>query len=193
MTVAKDVKIQIEFNPTRVGAYRLIGYENRRLANRDFDDDAKDAGEIGAGHRVTALYELIPTGAPTRSTPEIDLRYRQPEAPKPATEPAPEIDPARSREWLLLKIRSKQPEGSESVKQEFVLSEGTDASYPGEQLDLDWATSVAEFGLLLRKSQLAQGIDWGRMLARAQECAGTDPYRRECLIMMQKARQLSGR
>jgi len=196
MTVAKDVKIQIEFNPQKVASYRLIGYENRRLATQDFDNDKKDAGEIGAGHRVTALYEIVPVGKDGPGVSGDELRYgkKQPEGPaKPSvdTEPSSEL----ANEWMLLKIRSKQPEASESTKQEFVLKdEGQqEDSYPGERADLDWAVSVAEFGLLLRKSQMAPGIDWDRMIARATECVGEDRYRRECLELMRQARRTVGR
>jgi Ca-activated chloride channel homolog len=192
MTVAKDVKIQVEFNPQKVGSYRLIGYENRRLATQDFADDRKDAGEIGAGHRVTALYEIVPLGKVSPALPEADLRYGRRSEPAAAKEDAVE-DPELAREWMLLKIRAKKPDADESTLQEFVLTERADEGYAGEQLDLDWATSVAEFGLLLRRSALAPGADWERMLARAQENAGSDPYRRECILMMQQARRLSGR
>jgi len=174
----------------------LIGYENRRLATQDFDNDKKDAGEIGAGHRVTALYEIVPVGKDGPGVSGDELRYgkKQPEVPAKLsvdTEPSSEL----ANEWMLLKIRSKQPEASESSKQEFVLKdEGQqEDSYPGERADLDWAVSVAEFGLLLRKSQMAPGIDWDRMIARATECVGEDRYRRECLELMRQARRTVGR
>lgn len=196
MTVAKDVKIQIEFNPQKVASYRLIGYENRRLATQDFDNDKKDAGEIGAGHRVTALYEIVPVGKDGAGSPASELRYgkKQPEAPPKTideTEQAGEL----ANEWMLLKIRSKQPEATESTKQEFVLKEGelAEETYSGERADMDWAVSVAEFGLLLRHSKLAPGIDWDRMISRAQESVGDDSYRRECLAIMQQAKRMFGK
>jgi len=191
MTVAKDVKLQIEFNPARVASYRLIGYENRRLAAKDFADDRKDAGEIGAGHRVTALYEVVPAGN-ISSPRETELRYAkrsQEDKPKSkADEPSSEF----SKEWLYLKIRSKKPEASESTEQTFSLVETHEDSYSGDRSDLDWAASVAEFGLLMRRSQLASGADWDRMLSRAMESSGSDPYRSECILIMQQARRLMG-
>jgi Ca-activated chloride channel family protein len=188
MTVAKDVKLQVEFNPARVAAYRLIGYENRRLATKDFADDRKDAGEIGAGHRVTALYEVVPVGT-SPSPQEIELRYAkrsQEDKPKPKSD---ESSAEFSKEWLFLKIRSKQPEASESTQQTFTLVETEEESYVGDRSDLDWASSVAEFGLLMRRSHLASGADWDRMLSRAMDSAGSDPYRRECIVIMQQSRQ----
>jgi len=196
MTVAKDVKIQIEFNPQKVASYRLIGYENRRLAAQDFDNDKKDAGEIGAGHRVTALYEIVPVGKEGAGVPGGELRYgkKQPEAP---TKPAADAEQSGelANEWMLLKIRAKQPEATESTKQEFVLKEGdlAEETYSGERADMDWAVSVAEFGLLLRHSKLAPGIDWDRMVSRAQESVGDDSYRRECLAIMQQAKRMFGK
>jgi Ca-activated chloride channel family protein len=203
MTVAKDVKIQVEFNPERVGSYRLIGYENRRLAAKDFDDDRKDAGEIGAGHRVTALYEVIPVGAASSQGETLSLRYAKKDptekllADKPNAE-RPNADnaaapPSMADEWLYLKIRSKRPEASESSLQDFVLRDSDVDSYDNDRSDMDWATSVAEFGLLMRRSQLAEGADWERMLSRAIESAGSDPYRRECILIMQQSRRLMGK
>jgi Ca-activated chloride channel family protein len=190
MTVAKDVKIQIEFNPAKVHSYRLIGYENRRLAAADFNNDKKDAGEIGAGHRVTALYEVVPVGQADSIPGAIDeLRFSK--AGKPETK-LTEVESA-SKEWLLLKIRSKQPESSESTKQEFVLGDvASTLDYEGQQSDFDWALSVAEFGLLMRRSELAPSLSWEKMLARAMDSTASDPYRQECITIMQRARSLSG-
>jgi Ca-activated chloride channel family protein len=192
MTVAKDVKIQIEFNPAKVHSYRLIGYENRRLAAADFNNDKKDAGEIGAGHRVTALYEIVPVGQEESIPGAIDeLRFSktQKQEPSPVRE-----DSANTKDWLLLKIRSKQPESTQSTKQEFVLGEiASQNAYEGEQSDYDWAISVAEFGLLMRQSQLAPGMDWDKMLARAMDSTAGDAYRRECITIMQRAKALSNR
>jgi Ca-activated chloride channel family protein len=193
MTVAKDVKLQIEFNPARVASYRLIGYENRRLATRDFADDRKDAGEIGAGHCVTALYELIPAGADLGESQGTERRYAK-RKPQDALVAEGDGSPAEhAQEWLFLKIRAKQPEASESTLQTFPLSDGERSSYDRDRSDLEWASSVAEFGLLMRRSQLAPGADWDRMLSNAMEHAGSDPYRRECLLIMQQARLLMER
>ncbi|MEI6526629.1 MAG: von Willebrand factor type A domain-containing protein [Planctomycetota bacterium] len=190
MTVAKDVKIQIEFNPAKVHSYRLIGYENRRLAAADFNNDKKDAGEIGAGHRVTALYEIVPVGQEDGIPGAVDeLRYSKtsPQEPKASVG-----DSGSSKDWLLLKVRSKQPESSQSTKQEFVLGEvASQMAYEGEQNDFDWAVSVAEFGLLMRRSQMAPGMDWEKMLSRAMDSVASDPYRRECITIMQRAKDLS--
>jgi Ca-activated chloride channel family protein len=194
MTVAKDVKLQIEFNPAKVASYRLIGYENRRLATKDFADDRKDAGEIGAGHCVTALYEVIPSGVATVQPADSELRYAKRKEPGIASyaEAEPSVS-EHSQEWLFLKIRSKQPEASESTLQSFVLGDTEEESYRGDRSDMDWASSVAEFGLLMRRSQLASGADWDRMLSRAMENADSDSYRRECILIMQQSRRMLGR
>jgi Ca-activated chloride channel family protein len=192
MTLAKDVKIQVEFNPAKVHSYRLIGYENRRLAAADFNNDKKDAGEIGAGHRVTALYEIVPVGQDGTIPGSVDdLRYAKgsPESPRAAAGLG-----ETSNEWMFLKIRSKRPESSESTKQEFALGEvASQRAYEGEQGDYDWATSVAEFGLLMRRSELAPEMQWEKMLGRAMDSAGQDAYRRECILIMQRARDLMGK
>lgn len=206
MTIAKDVKIQIEFNPQKVESYRLIGYENRRLAAEDFNNDKKDAGEIGAGHRVTALYEVVPVGVGGVKSGDVDgLRYaikpqeselKEREELRREASDREEGDGIRSKEWLLLKIRSKRPEGTESTKQEFVLEDFQgveEQSGQADSRDFLWASSVAEFGLLMRRSALAPGMDWDRMLARAYESSGEDPLRRECVVLMQRARALMGR
>lgn len=192
MTVAKDVKIQIEFNPAKVHSYRLIGYENRRLAAADFNNDKKDAGEIGAGHRVTALYEIVPVGQEDSIPGAVDeLRFSK---AKEQDSKATASEAQTSTDWLLLKIRSKQPEASQSTKQEFVLGEvSNQIAYEQEQSDYDWAVSVAEFGLLMRQSQLAPGMNWDKMLARALDSTASDPYRQECITIMQRAKNLLDR
>src|SRR5262249_29832923 len=141
VTIAKDVKIQVEFNPAKVGAYRLIGYENRMLANRDFRDDKKDAGEIGAGHHVTALYELVPPGKEDKILDNAPLKYQE-----SSSHAVP------SNESLTVRLRFKQPDADKSTEIERgVIDEGT--SYGQASDDLKFATSVAGFAMLLRQSE----------------------------------------
>ena len=148
-TVAKDVKFQVEFNPAAISAWKLIGYENRALAARDFNNDRKDAGEMGAGHSVTVLYEVIPAGVNEPVTaddrPEVDpLRYQTP-APRPA--PAGQPRPAANNgEWLTVKARYKQPEGERSD----LISMPVQPRANVRPQHLPLASAVAEFGLLLR-------------------------------------------
>jgi Ca-activated chloride channel family protein len=145
VTIAKDVKIQVEFNPAKVQAYRLIGYENRVLRAEDFNNDKVDAGEIGAGHTVTALYELVPAGAAMPETGSVDaLKYQKVEA-KPATAYA------ASAELLTLKVRYKEPTGETSRKLEFPLRD-SDHTFEQASPDFKFAASVAAFGMILRDS-----------------------------------------
>jgi Ca-activated chloride channel family protein len=147
-TVAKDVKFQVEFNPAVVGAWKLLGYENRRLAAEDFNDDRKDAGEMGAGHTVTVLYEIIPAGLEPRgdagrTRPAIDpLRYQSP--PREPSRPTVDVAAARSGEWLTVKVRYKAPEADDSRLLEQPVRES------GRIQHLPLASAVAELGLLLR-------------------------------------------
>jgi secreted protein with Ig-like and vWFA domain len=198
ITVAKDVKVQVEFNPAKVASYRLIGYENRRLTNADFNNDAKDAGEIGAGHRVTALYEIVPVGTmnDTVVPPVDELRYgSKPKEEKDlvpsssAINAADEKSTAASDEWMTLKLRYKQPEGDVSTKVEFFLKDA-DVEAKRSDRDFEWASAVAEFGLLLRHSQYAPQADWDKVIRRAQDATGDNPYRLECIEMMIKAKAL---
>ena len=191
VTVAKDVKIQVDFNPAKVAGYRLIGYDDRRLANKDFANDQKDAGEIGAGHRVTALYEVIPVGKWVGATSPSDSESSK-YSKKPTAEPKFETPAAGefSAEVLTLKVRYKEPEGSVSTLQEFVLKDAEQIDKPLVDRDMQWATSVAEFGLLLRRSEMAPQADWTEMLERAASSAGGNAYRLECLAMMRKAKSM---
>ncbi|GMV91940.1 MAG: hypothetical protein AMXMBFR82_17180 [Candidatus Hydrogenedentota bacterium] len=143
-TVAKDVKVQIEFNPQHVAAYRLIGYENRALAAADFNNDRKDAGEMGSGESVTALYELVPIGASTTPGRGVDeLKYQANPAPAPTQ--SGDVNP----ETMTVKIRYKDPEGDTSRKFEVpVVDDGE--GYDQSSRDYRWATAVAGFGMLLR-------------------------------------------
>ncbi len=143
MTIAKDVKVQVEFNPAEVGAYRLIGYENRLLAKQDFNDDRKDAGEIGSGHTVTALYEVVPPGR-VEGLLEVDaLKYQTPAVPS---------RDAGSGEMLTLKLRFKRPEGRRSRLLTFpVRDDGR--GFDQASVDFKFASAVAAFGMLLRDSE----------------------------------------
>jgi Ca-activated chloride channel family protein len=167
VTIAKDVKIQVEFNPARARAYRLIGYENRLLAKEDFRDDTKDAGEIGAGHSVTALYEVVPASVPLE-LPRVDpLKYQEP-APAPAG--------AGSDELMTVKLRYKQPEGvAASIPMEHPVvdrGQALRASSPGFR----FAASVAAFGMLLRDSEYKGEATWGMVRDLAASARGRDPH-----------------
>lgn len=140
VTVAKDVKLQVEFNPAYVKGYRLLGYENRALAAEDFDDDKKDAGEIGAGHMVTALYEIIPVDS-KQEISETELKYQDTKGDAGV----------ENGEWLNLKIRYKEPDEDESILKEYPVTEDSYMKKPTE--DFYFAAAVAEFGLILRDSE----------------------------------------
>lgn len=140
VTVAKDVKFQIEFNPAYVKGYRLLGYENRALATEDFEDDKKDAGEIGAGHMVTALYEIIPADSKQKIN-ETELKYQNHEVD----------EAAKNGEWMNLKIRYKEPDADKSKLLEYPIAE--DAYQKNPNADFYFAAAVAEFGLILRDSE----------------------------------------
>lgn len=206
VTIAKDVKLQVEFNPAKVAAYRLIGYENRVMAAKDFNDDTKDAGEIGAGHTVTALYEVVPVGVKQPAPPVDGLKYQQAdggvqtaEAGKPeASAPGLEEQKAVSPELLTLKIRYKQPEGGSSKKLEFPLEAiDTDESRRSRLVsdDFRWAAAVAEFGMLLRHSRHAGEASFDSVLDTARGAIGEDSqgYRAEFLDLVRRAKELSGR
>lgn len=199
VTVAKDVKIQVEFNPTKVQAYRLLGYENRVMANEDFNDDTKDAGEIGAGHRVTALYEIVPVGVESDvNRPKVDpLRYRVAAEPEdPAPESAVATEEAESEfadELLAVKLRYKQPEGTVSKLLVFPLAD-RDNKFTEADRDFQWAACMVQFGMMLRNSQFRGTTTWESLLEQASSAAGISPdeSRQECLTMIRTAAQLSG-
>lgn len=185
VTIAKDVKIQVEFNPAQVQAYRLIGYENRMLAKEDFNNDKVDAGEIGAGHTVTALYEVVPAGAAMpEETPTVDgLKYQKTEQGAGSGERG-----ALNAELLTVKIRYKEPTTDVSSKLEFPLVDaGT--RFADASPDFKFAAAVAGFGMALRESPhkgqltLAEVLEWGRA------GLGQDPrgYRAEFLTLVEAA------
>jgi Ca-activated chloride channel family protein len=178
VTIAKDVKLQIEFNPTHVAAYRLIGYENRTLQAEDFANDAKDAGEIGAGHTVTALYEIVPPGREGSVPRASTLRYQQ-TAPSAAK---------GGDELATVSVRHKAPDGGASVLQSHAVPvRATEAD-----ADTAFAMAVAEAAMVLRRDPLATQASLASALARAQSSLGADPggWRAEFVRLMQLASSL---
>jgi Ca-activated chloride channel family protein len=179
LTVAKDVKIQVEFNPRAVAAYRLIGYENRMLNREDFNDDRKDAGEIGSGHTVTALYELVPPGEPIQG-PEVDpLKYQEPTRPTSS---------ASSGELMTVKLRYKESDGDTSRLTSIAVREQSRELTP----NLGFAAAVAEFAMLLRRSEFKGQATWESARALARQHRGNDPdgYRAEFIRLVELAAAL---
>jgi Ca-activated chloride channel family protein len=179
VTVAKDVKIQVEFNPRTVGAYKLVGYENRILAHQDFNDDKKDAGEIGAGHTVTALYEIVPPGETFEGGKVDPLKYQDGAKPNNAS---------HSGELMTVKLRYKQPDGDTSQ-----LLSRTVPDRAGELTpNLGFAAAIAEFGMLLRKSDLKGQATWSSAQELARRHRGEDPdgYRAELVRLIDLAAAL---
>jgi len=182
MTIAKDVKVQVDFNPAKVAAYRLIGYENRVMPNQGFANDAKDAGEIGAGHHVTALYELVPAGK---------------EPAVAGVEASKFVLPARAKgdslDSFQVRLRYKQPEGDKSTLiEQGVVDEGLD--YSRASLDFKFASAVAGFGMLLRNSPSKGNLGYSAVVELATPALAHDPhgYRKEFVELVHKARQISG-
>ena len=189
VTIAKDVKIQVEFNPAQVSGYRLIGYEKRLLAKEDFHDDQKDAGEIGAGHTVTALYEVVPAGKDLPAPAKVDaLKYQTPAADKSEIRnPKSEISP----ELLTLKLRYKAPDGDASKLLEFPLTD-TGATWEKSTRDFRFAAAVAGYGMLLRDSPHKGDATWSAVHELAVEGKGEDTtgYRAEFISLLEKAKSL---
>jgi Ca-activated chloride channel homolog len=183
-TIAKDVKIQVEFNPAKVQAYRLVGYENRVLQNQDFNDDKKDAGELGAGHSVTAIYEIIPVGiASDVKLPEIDpLKYQ----PNPVASSASQTD-----ELMQVKLRYKKPNETvsqlitQSVMDKPVKLENASANFR-------FATAVAAFGMVLRNSEYKGTANFDEVLRLASQAKGEDKegYRAEFIRLVESCKTL---
>jgi Ca-activated chloride channel family protein len=191
-TIAKDVKIQIEFNPSQIRGYRLIGYENRVLAAKDFNDDTKDAGEIGAGHTVTALYELVPAGAAEPRAVLDELKYQKAEGRGQKAEV--EEKGEQSKELLTLKLRFKQPDGDVSKKVEYPLVEkGT--RFANSTSDFRFAAAVAGFGMIMRDSPYRGGITMAGVGEIAASSLGEDEkgYRAEFLDLVRRAEKLGKR
>lgn len=183
-TIAKDVKLQIEFNPSKVAAYRLIGYENRLLKKEDFNNDQKDAGELGSGHSVTALYEIIPAGVQSNFIEKTDpLKYQNPPSRTKADD---------SRELMTIKVRYKEPDKEKSRRFEYPIVD-TKTSLEASSPDFRFAAAVAEFGMLLTESAFLQQSSYNSVLALAQSSLGQDPegYRREFISLVRKAGSLA--
>jgi Ca-activated chloride channel homolog len=182
-TIAKDVKIQVEFNPAKVQAYRLIGYENRALRDQDFNDDRKDAGEIGAGHRVTALYEVLPTGVVSDvKIPSIDpLKYQKVD---PKDNPLNAMPFAPSGELMQVKLRYKAPNGDTSKLITQPILDRVSEADP----DTQFASSVALFGMILRDSEYKgkAGIPDVLRLAAAGQSNDRNGYRSEFIRLVKQ-------
>jgi len=188
VTIAKDVKIQLEFNPARVASYRLIGYEKRMLHKEDFNNDKVDAGEIGAGHTVTALYEVVPVGAainPAATVPAVDpLKYSSSEKSTSAQSPS-------SNEMLTVKLRYKKPDGDRSELLERAVTD-TSTKFENAPADLKFAAAVAEFGMILRDSDYKGDGTFAAVLEWAEEGKGKDTngYRSGFIELVRKAQAL---
>jgi Ca-activated chloride channel family protein len=182
IAIAKDVKIQIEFNPRKVEAFRLLGYENRVMAHQDFRDDTKDAGEIGSGHTVTALYEVIPAGQPVKAPDVKPLKYQARNVLKAA---------AGSNDILTLWLRYKKPEGKDGLEMEVPVADHG-LTYTQASRDFKFAASVAAFAMLLRDSKYKGIATYAQVLELAEEGKGQDlnGHRAEFLKLVQIARGL---
>lgn len=181
-TAAKDVKLQIEFNPTQVQAYRLIGYESRLLADEDFNNDAKDAGEMGAGHTVTAFYEVIPVGVVSNFAGKVDgLKYQ------PQSQPAWKTT---SNELLTVKLRYKAPDGNVSKKIELPV---LDSQTNRVSSDFRFASAVAMFGQLVRNSDYKADATYNKVIALAKTALDNDEkgYRREFVRLAEAAKGMA--
>ena len=184
------MKIQIEFNPARVQAYRLIGYENRVLAHQDFNDDRKDAGEIGAGHTVTALYEVVPSGV-DMNVPGVDpLRY-QTSAETVKTELDRVEKAPHGNELVFVRLRYKKPQGETSRLIETPLVD-RNRRFADASLGFKFAAAVASFGMLLRDSSYAGGASFDQVLNWALAGKGEDPrgYRQGFLKLVIQAQSM---
>jgi Ca-activated chloride channel family protein len=180
-TVAKDVKIQIEFNPAKVQAYRLLGYEDRMLNKEDFNNDKKDAGDMGSGHTVTALYEIVPAGIKDDYSISVDpLKYQKP-GPLPAAK--------LSGEMLTIKFRYKQNDSSAS-KMSLVTVNDEPKNLNSTSADFRFAAAVAEFGMLLRDSQYKQHATFDQAINMAKAAKGEDQdgYRSEFIRLAESAK-----
>ncbi|MCB0495032.1 MAG: von Willebrand factor type A domain-containing protein [Cyclobacteriaceae bacterium] len=183
-TIAKDVKIQVEFNPSLVQSYRLIGYENRLLNKEDFNDDKKDAGELGAGHTVTALYEIVPAGAEFENKSVDPLKYQ---------EQMQQVKAGKySNELMTVKIRYKEPDGDKSKLLTHTIK-NSDKSWKQASANFQWAAAIAEFGMILRDSEYIETDSYAQVLELANASKGKDEfgYRAEFIRLIQSAELLT--
>jgi Ca-activated chloride channel family protein len=190
VTVAKDVKIQVDFNPRKVRSYRLIGYANRRMKAEEFRDDAKDAGEIGAGHAVTALYEIVPAGSTSdEGDVAVKSKYRKP------AKKADRSDIVESEELLTVFLRYKDPEADiKDEAEEFsVPLTDTGKGWENSSKDFRFASSVAGFGMLLRNSKFGGQVNYDLLLEIASEGIGDDKngLRKEFVELVKKAKVIT--
>lgn len=183
-TIAKDVKIQVEFNPSKVQAYRLIGYENRTLAAEDFNDDKKDAGELGSGHTVTALYEVVPVGVEDKFTRSVDsLKYQSNKR---------EITGSNSTEIMTVKLRYKKPDENSSRLLSVAVND-IKQSIESTSNNFRFSAAVAEFGLLLRNSEFKESSTYKQVISLATSSTGADPngYRKEFIELVKATTSLA--
>ncbi len=164
VTIAKDVKIQVEFNPAKVAAYRLVGYENRMLAAEDFNDDKKDAGELGAGHTVTALYEVVPVGVDFDTSSVDALKYQEARDSSLS---------AGGDELLTIKLRYKEPDAGKSTRLELALNDDPQGV---NNDNVKFSAAVAAFGMLLRDSEHRGDASFDMVVELARASRGDDPY-----------------
>ncbi len=182
-TIAKDVKLQLEFNPTKVSGYRLIGYENRLLDKEDFNDDTKDAGELGAGHTVTALYEIIPTGTKSSFLTDVDdLKYQKTKVKTTAS---------LSDELLTIKLRYKKPKGSKSQLIEKPVVD-TQIDLKDTSDNFRFSAAVATFGMLMRDSKYKSDATYAQTIQLAKGAKGKDKngYRQELIELIDTMKSL---
>lgn len=182
-TIAKDVKVQVEFNPAKVAGYRLVGYENRLLKDEDFDNDKKDAGELGAGHSVTALYEIIPAGTKEKLSKAVRLKYQYTKLSKASG----------SDEIVTVKLRYKPPKSDKSKLISFALKDGT-VELERTSGNFRFAAAVAQFGMLLKDSKYKGKTVYKDILQLAKGSKGEDEYgyRSEFIRLVKLARNLKG-
>ncbi len=181
-TLAKDVKTQIEFNPAKVSGYRLIGYENRLLNDEDFKDDKKDAGEMGSGHTVTIMYEIIPANINSKKLRVVDdLKYQQHKSLN------------YSQELATIKFRYKKPNGNKSMQMAHVIS-GVEKEMNNTSKNLRFASSVAMFGMLLKKSEHKGNAHYKKVITMAKNSIGKDKegYRSEFIELVEKMKDING-